>query len=93
MRWFKKLVSKLTDLEHVPSFVLTFIRGYNNDKYWKRRAIVIDDNNKTNILRKLYYLVWIKNVDGRKQCSFGTNLNYGASFSTPPICLMGQRVL
>jgi hypothetical protein len=36
--------------------VMSIIRGYDHDKYWKRRSVVIDPDNKSNILLKLYYL-------------------------------------
>lgn len=66
------------------TFILSWIHGYNHLKYWKRRSIVIDSANKTNILLKVYYLFWIKRVDARHHCSFGTRLNSGAQFITPP---------
>lgn len=33
---------------------------------------------------RLYYLFWLKRVDAKHHCSFGTNLNAGAEFATPP---------
>ena len=33
---------------------------------------------------KLYYLYYIKRKDAKLHCSFGTGLNYGAQFATPP---------
>ena len=58
--------------------------GYNHEKYWKRRDIVVNPTNKKWLLLKIYYLWWIKRVDSRFCCSFGTNLNYGSQFDTPP---------
>lgn len=63
---------------------MQFIRGYNHEKYWKRRSIVIDPDNHTSILLKLYYLYYIKKTDAKFGCSFGTNLNSGSYFETPP---------
>lgn len=65
--------------------IISLIRGYNHEKYWKRRAIVVDPNNKTPTIIKLYYLFYIKKKDFKFGCSFGTNLNQGARFETPPI--------
>jgi len=64
--------------------VLSYIQGYNHKKYWKRRDIVTSPDCRTPLLIKLYYLFWIKRIDSRKLCSFGTNLNSGAKFKTPP---------
>ena len=61
-----------------------FISGYHHDKYWRRRRKVVEKDSKTNTLLKLYYLFYIKRVDAKFHCTFGTNLNSGATFSTPP---------
>lgn len=63
--------------------VLSFIQGYNHEKYWKRRSKVVDPNYK-NIFLKLYYLYYIKKIDSKFNCSFGTNYNSGSKFKTPP---------
>lgn len=62
-----------------------FIQHYNHDKYWKRRSLVVDQNNKVPTLIKLYYLYYIKKCDAFSNASFGTNLNSGAYFKSPPI--------
>ncbi len=64
--------------------ILSWIQHYDHGKYWRRRAIVTDPNNKTNILIKLYYLYYIKKTDAWHNCSFGTNLHSGAYFAEPP---------
>lgn len=64
--------------------IMSLIRGYNHDKYWRRRSVVIDPENKTPLIVKLYYLFYIKRVDARFGCSFGTNLHSGSKFATPP---------
>ena len=71
-------------LPSISRFVLSIIKGYNHEKYWRRRAIVIDPNAKTPLLIKLYYLYYIKRKDAKLHCSFGTGLGYGAQFATPP---------
>lgn len=60
------------------------IQHYNKDKYWKRRAIVVDPQNNTNVLLKLYYLYYIKKCDAYNNASMGTDLNSGARFASPP---------
>lgn len=64
--------------------LLSWIQHYNHEKYWKRRDIVINPNDKTYLLLKLYYLYYIKRTDAYHNCSFGTNLNSGAYFATSP---------
>lgn len=64
--------------------IMSFIRGYNHEKYWRRRSIVVDPNNKTPLLIKLYYLWYIKRKDVKFCCFFGTNLNSGSYFEEPP---------
>lgn len=71
--------------------LLNFIRGYNHNKYWQRRSIVINPKNGTPKWLKLYYLYWIKRIDARHHCSFGTNLNSGASFAMPPFLPHGPN--
>ena len=71
-------------LPSISRFVLSLIKGYNHEKYWRRRAIVIGPNAKTPLLIKLYYLYYIKRKDAKLHCSFGTGLGYGAQFATPP---------
>lgn len=46
---------------------------------------MIDPSNKVSTLTKLRYLYYIKKVDAYHGCSFGTNINSGASFLTPPL--------
>ena len=72
---------------NLPKFslwILSLLHGYNHEKYWRRWKKVVDNDSKTNFIFKLYYFLWLKRVDGKQHCSFGTNLNYGALFSTPP---------
>ena len=64
--------------------VMALINGYDHQKYWYRRSVVIDPNNRTCRLLKLYYLIWIKRVDNKHHCSFGTSYNSGYLLVTPP---------
>lgn len=45
---------------------------------------MIDPNDNTSLPIKLYFLFYIKRVDARHHCSFGTNIHAGAYFATPP---------
>lgn len=72
-------------------WILARIHGYDHEKYWRRRSVVIDAGNKTPLLLKLYYLYWIKRIDARHHCSFGTNLHAGAFFATPPFLPHGPN--
>ncbi|KIQ97490.1 Serine acetyltransferase [Lysobacter sp. A03] len=65
--------------------MMAWIQGYDHLKYWRRRASVVDRDSAASLLRKLWYLYYIKKVDARHGCSFGTNLNGGASFDSPPL--------
>lgn len=94
----KKYILKLFDtsgggknLPSITRFVLSLIQGYNHEKYWHRRAIVIDPHSKTPLLLKLYYLYYIKRKDAKLHCSFGTGLNCGAQFDTPPFLPHGPH--
>jgi serine acetyltransferase len=71
-------------LSSISRSVLSLIKGYNHEKYWRRRAIVIDSHSKVPLFIRLYYLYYINRKDARLHCSFGTGLGYGAQFATPP---------
>ena len=64
--------------------IMGIVQHYDPDKYWKRRKIVVDKDNKTPTLIKLYYLYYIKRCDAFNNASLGTDLNQGAVFETPP---------
>ena len=61
-----------------------YVQHYNPDKYWRRRAIVIDPNNKTPKIIKLFYLYYIKKCDAFNNASLGTDINQGAIFESQP---------
>ena len=86
----KRILHKLTDTsdggKHLPWItrrIMAFVQGYDHEKYWTRRAKVVDPSYK-NVLLKVYYLWYIKRVDNKHHCSFGTSYNWGAYFCTPP---------
>ena len=65
------------------------IQHYNPDKYWKRRALVIDPKAKIPLWLKYYYLYYIKRCDAYNNASFATYINEGAQFAEPPVLLHG----
>lgn len=79
------------NLPSISRFILSLIKGYNHEKYWRRRAIVINPHSKMPFLIKLYYLYYIKRKDSKLHCSFGTGLGYGAHFATPPFLPHGPH--
>ena len=77
-------------LSCIMDWVISFVTGYNHKRYWKRREYVVNKIDG-NILKKIYYLLYIKRIDSRKLSSFGTTINGGASFSAPPILPHGPN--
>lgn len=69
--------------------IMMFVSGYDHQKYWHRRSVVVDAKNGVNPLIKAYYLLWIKCVDSKHHCSFGVMYHAGAQFVTPPTFHMG----
>ena len=64
--------------------IMGHVQHYNPEKYWKRRAIVVNPDNKTPKFIKLYYLYYIKKCDAFNNASLGTDLNQGAVFESVP---------
>lgn len=71
--------------------ILSIIQRYNHEKYWKRREITVNPRCRKSKLLKLYYLLYLKKADARHNASFGTNLNSGAVFLSPPILPHGPN--
>lgn len=69
---------------NLTQLVYNSIYHYNHKRYWKWRSIVIDKGNKMPRLIKMIMLLYIKRSDAFNNCSFGTELNHGAFFSSPP---------
>lgn len=65
-------------------YILSLIQHYNHNKYWTRRNIVVNPKDRTPLLLKFYYLLYIKRTDAFHHCSFGTNLNSGSISDSPP---------
>lgn len=64
--------------------VMGHVQHYNPDKYWRRREIVVNPNNKVPKLIKLWYLYYIKKCDAFNNASLGTDINQGAIFASRP---------
>ena len=58
--------------------------SYDEKKYWKRRQILIDKNNKKFFLKKIWYLIYCKKMEARNAASLGTAINTGAMFESVP---------
>lgn len=65
--------------------VWNFLHSYNHKVYWRRREIVTNPSINASKLKKLYFFFLLKRNDIKHHSSFGTNLNKGAYFKTPPI--------
>ena len=70
---------------------MSFITHYNHKKYWRRREVVVNPNSRASIFLKLFYLLYIKRVDARWHCTFGTSLNGGSTFASPPTLWHGPN--
>jgi serine acetyltransferase len=79
------------NLPSITRWLMGILKGYNHEKYWRRRSMVVDSKSKTPLVLKLYYLFYIKRKDAKLHCSFGTGLNYGAHFETPPFLPHGPH--
>lgn len=64
--------------------MMHLIQHYNHKKYWKMRSVVVNKNNRYPKFIKIIYLFRIKRMDAFNNASFGTHLNYGATFISPP---------
>ena len=81
---FNVLKSKYLWKNPIAKFLLQTIQSYNGTKYWRRRAIVTNPNDRTFVLLKLYYLFWMKRIEAKHNSSTGALLNAGTQFITPP---------
>jgi serine acetyltransferase len=78
-------------VSRIKNWLYNAIYHYNHKRYWKYRSIVIDPNNKTAKWIKLLMLIYIKRADAFNNSSFGTDINQGAYFSTPPCLPHGPK--
>lgn len=75
----------------VVKYIWKGVYKYDKDKYWRRREHVINPKSKLNPIIKFWYLYSIKKSDAYNNSSFGTNLNNGAQFASPPILPHGPN--
>ncbi len=68
----------------INEFMRTRVQHYNEKKYWKMRARVVDPDSKTPKWLKTLWLYRIKKSDAFNCASMGTNIGYGASFDGVP---------
>lgn len=59
------------------------VQHFNEEKYWRRRECVINNDKIPKIL-KIYYLLYIKRCDAFNNASLGTYLGGGACFKDKP---------
>ncbi len=62
----------------------SFLFKYDAKKYWKRRQITVNKENKKPTLLKIWYLIYCKRAEARNASSMGTALNAGAVFEGIP---------
>lgn len=70
-------------LSPVERFFRSVVQRYDHEKYWRRRAIVVDAG-KGSVPGDLLRLYWIKRADAFNNASMGTHRNCGARFAEPP---------
>lgn len=70
-------------INYLMTIIVSHITGYNHEKYWKRRAFVIQKNR--NFIKKAYYLYYIKKVDAKHLSSTGISFNTGSKWESPPL--------
>ena len=71
----------------VISFLKNHIQHYDHERYWKYREYVTNPTSgggKIKLIIKWLKLLYIKRCDAYNNSSFGTDLNAGALFKTPP---------
>jgi hypothetical protein len=77
-------------MKYIEKLLIGHLTHFKYNKYWKMREYVVDPKKK-NKIKKMLYLYKIKKSDAFNLCSFGTNINFGASFETPPILPHGPK--
>lgn len=72
---------KLNPIEH---FLRGSVQHFNQEKYWKRRKLVVAAESRIPKLIRYYYLYYIKKCDAFNNASLGTHIGYGAEFASRP---------
>lgn len=70
-------------------WVNSCISHYNHNKFWKRKAVLADENAGT--LQKLCCLLYLKRCESYNNASLGNRLDGGSMFMTPPFLPHGIK--
>lgn len=62
----------------------SIVQHYDEQKYWKRRAQVVDPKSKLPRFIKQYYLLYLKRCDAFNNATTGAHIGFGAQFASPP---------
>lgn len=81
----EKNFSLRLDNHPIVRWLHSLVMGYDHQKYWRWRQRLVDPDCKLSPLKRLFLFWYIKRLDARKCCSFGTNVASGAKFLTPPL--------
>jgi len=60
------------------------LQHYKHEKYWKKRALVVDPKSKNSKITKYLYLKYIKKCEAFNCAFISTRIGGGASFKNPP---------
>lgn len=66
------------------AMIMGHVQHYNPKKYWQRRDIVVNPEDRTPRIIKLWFLYYIKKCDAFNNASLGTDINQGAVFKSHP---------
>ena len=70
-------------MKHFRRLVRNVLRGYNHEKYWKRKMYLSSDGGI--LLKRVYYFLWITKVEGQNHSWMGTDLHGGSTFAGIPV--------
>lgn len=60
------------------------LQHYNHEKYWKKRALVVDPKSKKSKITKYFYLKYIKKCEAFNCAYISVRIGGGASFKSVP---------
>ena len=78
-------------MKYIEKLLYRIINHYNDDYYWNKRFRIVDIHDKSPKIKKQYWLLRLKLMEGRNGASLGTYLNRGAQFAGKPILPHGLR--
>lgn len=62
-----------------------WVQHYNEERYWRFRAIAVDPTNKLPKILRLFCLYYVKRCDAFCNASTGAHLGYGTVFKDRPV--------